>query len=88
MLKFEIPTKTIEDAYLFNQKKIDLNYGHTHRYNGRVTFFPLIYAIILFLSILVSSVMFGYVSKHKKNHSFLHEATTQGSAMEVLKCNL
>lgn len=89
--KFKIPNKMIEDVCLFEQKKIVSNHGCGHKINNKVTFFSVIHAMVLFLSIIVSSVMFRYVSQSKqsmKNHSFLHEATTQGSAMEVLKCNL
>ena len=75
--KFKIPTKTIEDVYLFEQKKSVSNSRFMYG-NNRVNFIPLIHAMVLFISIIVSSVMFRYVSQSKqynKNHSFLHEAT-------------
>lgn len=83
--KFKIPTKTIEDVYLFEQKNIRSNRSNfklTHRFTDGISLFPVLHAIILLLSIILTSVIFRYVSQSKqlrKNNLFLHETAATSS---------
>ena len=85
--KVKIPIKTIEEIDLFEQKNIVSNYGSAHMSGGRVTFFPLIHAMVLFLSILVSSVMFLNQSNIIKIIVFYMRRLIVVVLKEVLKCN-
>ena len=81
--KFKSPKKTIEDVYLFeqNNSRIGSNFKSTHKFTDGISLFPVLHAIILLLSIIVTSVMFRYVSQSKqyrKNNIFLHEMAANG----------